>query len=183
MFWEEQIECHFAEGEALLQLLPYFCKIEADGARGSKCDPITSTIITFLSAPLHLCLTEVGAMLFHGHATLIYPYNLMSEAQKTFIRDCLEHRQEWNIYNDTVVFRRSKAPRTLCPSTVLTGLCRKMFDSQTHADPARRIGLCNIILQRVQGHVRIDKDVQRQLNEWLVQRNALAAPQGLDPPQ
>lgn len=172
MFWEEHIETRLAGGEALLQLLPYFCKIESDDGRGSKCDPITNTIITLLSSPLHLCLTEVGAMLFHGHATLIYPYNLMSEDQKVFVRECLEQRQEWNIYNDTVVFRRSKSPITLCASTVLTALCRKMFDSQAHTEPARRIALCNIILQRVQGYIRIDKDVQRQLNEWLVQRQA-----------
>ena len=172
MFWEEHITTQFAGEEALLQLLPYFCKIEADDRRGSKYDPITSAVITFLSTPLHLCLTGVGAMLFHGRATLIYPYNLMSEGQKQFVRTCLDQRKEWNIYNDTVVFRRSKAPVNLCPSAVLTTLCRKMFDSQTHTEPARRIALCNIILQRVQGYVRIDKDVQRQLNDWLAQRQA-----------
>jgi hypothetical protein len=172
MFWEEHIETRFAGGDTLLQLLPYFCKIESDSGHRGKCDPITNTVITFLSSPLHLCLTEVGAMLFHGHATLIYPYNLMSEDQKVFIRDCLDQRGEWNIYNDTVVFRRSKGVITLCPCAVLTALCRKMFDSQAHTEPTRRIALCNIILQRVQGYTRIDKDVQRQLNEWLVQRQA-----------
>jgi hypothetical protein len=176
MFWEEHIEAQFAGREALLQLLPYFCKIESDAGRGSKCDPITNTVITLLSSPLHLCLTEVGAMLFHGHATLIYPYNLMSEGQKVFVRDCLDRRQEWNIYNDTVVFRRSKAAITLCASEVLTALCHKMFDSQAHTEPGKRIALCNIILQRVQGYIRIDKDVQRQLNEWLVQRQAVSGP-------
>jgi hypothetical protein len=170
MYWEDHIAAHFAGEEALLRLLPYFCKIEADDRRGGKCDPITNTVITLLSSPVHLCLSEVGAALFQGHAKLIYPYNLMSEEQKVFIRDCLDQRQEWNIFNDTVVFRRSKTPVLLCPSRVLTALCRKMFDSQAHTEPARRTALCNIILQRVQGYVRIDKDVQRQLNDWLSQR-------------
>ena len=41
-----------------------------------------------------------------------------------------------------------------------------------HPDPQRRVALCNIILQRVQGYVRIDKPVQRELNDWLVARGA-----------
>ena len=62
MFWEEHIETRLAGGEALLQLLPYFCKIESDDGRGSKCDPITNTIITLLSSPLHLCRPSPSPM-------------------------------------------------------------------------------------------------------------------------
>jgi hypothetical protein len=173
--WEERFEAEFAGEEALLQLLPYFCACEP-GARCRKHDTVTDTVIILLTKPLHLALTEVGAMPFYGASTLLYPYNLMTERQKAFVRGCLERRDEWNIYNDAVVFRRSKGQRTLSPPAVLLALCHKVFESRAHADPARRMGLCNIILQRVQGYVRIDKEVQRALNEWLASRSADAAP-------
>ncbi len=179
--WEERLEAEFADEEALLHLLPYFCSCEADARRGGKHDPVTSTVISFLTSPLHLALTEVGAMPFYGASTLLYPYNLMTERQRAYVRGCLERRAEWNIYNDAVVFRRSKSQLTLSPSAVLLALCRKVFESRAHADPARRTGLCNIILQRVQGYVRIDKGVQRALNEWLAARIAAAEPEPCPP--
>lgn len=170
--WEERLEAEFADEEALLRLLPYFCACAAEAPRDAKQDPVTATVVTLMTSPLQLALSEVGAMLFYGASTLVYPYNLMTERQKAFVRACLERREEWNVYNEAVVFRRSKAPRTLSASAVLLALCRKVFESRTHPDPARRTGLCNIILQRVQGYARIDSPVQRVLNEWLARRMA-----------
>jgi hypothetical protein len=176
MWWEEFIESELVSDEALASLLPYMTKIEAEDRRNEKYDPITATIITFLTAPLQLSLTEVGAVIFQGHGTLIYPYNLMTERQKEFIRAALGRREEWNVYHDKVVFRRSKSTLLLNPSRVLLALCAKLLGSGVPPDPGRRVALCNIILQRVQGYVRIDKPVQRDLNDWLAARSAFAPP-------
>jgi len=136
----------------------------------SKYDPITGTVVVFMTCPLQLALTEVGAMLFQGHSSLVFPFNLMTERQKTFLRECLSRREEWNIYNNTVVFRKRKGQpdRVLAPASVLTSLCQKVLcGGKAHPSQKQRIAVCNIILQRVQGYVPIDKNVQRQLNEWL----------------
>ena len=193
-WWEENIEARLMDQGSLGQMFPYMCKITAEDPGSSRHDPITSTAITFLTCPVQLGLTEVGATLFQGKSSLIYPYNLMSDSQKDFVREALSRREEWNIYNDAVVFRRSQPrqppqknqkalqahpprtqtqqqspppARTLAPAAVLVALCSKVFESSAHPDPRRRVALCNIILQRVQGYIPIDKPVQRQLNEWL----------------
>ena len=176
LWLEDNIEAELIPDDALGALLPYMAKIEAEDRRNDKYDPITATVIAFLTSPLQLALTEVGALLFQGRGTLIYPYNLMTERQKAFVRRALDQRGEWNIYHDTVVFRRSKSTLLLPPARVLLALCAKVLESSVHPDPQRRVALCNIILQRVQGYVRIDKPVQRELNDWLVARGAPAPP-------
>ena len=177
-WWEQNIESCLFDPESLLQILPYMCKIEAEDKRAAeKYDPITRTVVTFLTCPLQLGLTEVGAMLFQGRSTLIYPYTLMNDAQKAFVRQCLDHRAEWNLYNDCIVFKRHRGAqgKTLGAPAVLVALCSKIFQSPAHEDPRRRVALCNIILQRVQGYIPIDKPVQRHLNEWLQARHAAQA--------
>jgi hypothetical protein len=195
-WWEENIEAQLLDPESLSQMFPYMCKIMAEEGGGepdpgkdkppaaSRHDPITSTAITFLTCPLQLGLTEVGAMLFQGRSSLVYPYNLMSDRQKGFIREALSRRAEWNLFNEAVVFRRTPAQQqqgggrapgaglTLAPAAVLVALCSKVFESAAHPDPKRRVALCNIILQRVQGYIPIDRPVQRELNEWLAGRSA-----------
>jgi hypothetical protein len=203
-WWEENIEAQLMDPESLTQMFPYMCKIAAEEGGGSnpaaatgpgpgkdgksslhaasRHDPITSTAIAFLTCPLQLGLTEVGAMLFQGRSSLVYPYNLMSDRQKGFVREALSRRAEWNLFNEAVVFRKSQNHQqghgrpgggglTLAPAAVLVALCSKVFESSAHTDPGRRVALCNIILQRVQGYIPIDKPVQRELNEWLAGRS------------
>jgi hypothetical protein len=174
-WWEENITTELLDDESLLHIFPYMCKIEAEDRRSADMhDPITSTVVTFLTCHLQLGLTEVGATVFQGRAAMVYPYNLMSERQRAFVRDCIERREEWNLFNEAVVFRKTRGggqlPLKLSPTSVLTSLCSKVFESSVHHDPKRRVALCNIILQRVQGYVAIDKPVQRQLNQWLAGR-------------
>jgi hypothetical protein len=200
-WWEENIEDQLMDPESLAHMFPYMCKITAEegadpdpaprdgrpkdkpASAASRHDPITSTAIAFLTCPLQLGLTEVGAMLFQGRSSLVYPYNLMSDRQKGFVREALSRRAEWNLFNEVVVFKRTQHQQgrpgggaagagglTLAPSAVLVALCTKVFESSAHPDPKRRVALCNIILQRVQGYIPIDKPVQRELNEWLAGR-------------
>lgn len=165
------MEKEMLDPESLLRILPYLTKSFAEDKRNSdsKYDPITATVIVFLTSPMQLGLTEVGAMLFQGHSSLVYPFNLMSEKQKVFVRNCLDRQQEWNIYNNAVVFkkRRGDPPRLLSPLRVLTSLCEKLLEGKSQPSSRQRLAICNIILQRVQGYVPIDKAVQRHLNEWL----------------
>ena len=173
-WWEEHIESKMLDAQSLERLLPYMTKAYAEDKRNAdgKYDPITATAIVFLTCPLHLGLTEVGAMLFQGHASLVYPFALMSESQKQFLRDCLDHRGEWNVLNDAVLFRRTRgaAPKTLNQSTVLTALCGQIVRAASDREEKSRLALCNIVLQRLQGYVTIDKPIQKELHNWLAQR-------------
>ena len=179
LWWEENLESEFLHPEALLLLIPYMAKAVAEDRRQveSKYDPITATAIIFLTSPLQLALTEVGAMLFQGRASMVYPFALMSERQRAYVRECLQRRQEWNIYNDAVMFKRSRGEpqRTVKQSAVLIALCTKVLSAKADRDVRPRLALCNIILQRIQGYVAIDKPVQKELNEWLA-----GARQGLE---
>ena len=178
--WEEGFEAEFAPPEALLRLVPYFCACEEDTRRSGRCDPISNTVVTMLTSPLRMALSEVGLMPFYGASRLLYPFDLMTEAQKAYVRACLARTDEWSVCNDTVVFRRSKASATLSPAPVLTAMCTKVFDAGTRLGESRRTGLCNILLQRVQGYVRVDRPVQQALNVWLRERlPEAAAPAGI----
>lgn len=174
MWWEENIESEMLDQDALCRLLPYMTKAFSEDKRcaDSKHDPITATTIIFLTCPLQLGLTEVGAMLFQGYANLVFPFNLMSERQKAFLRACLERTAEWSILNEAVVFKKKRGGPAKClsPSSVLLCLCHKLLEG--HQRSQQRLAVCNIILQRVQGYVPIDKPVQRQLNEWLAKNAA-----------
>jgi hypothetical protein len=179
MRWREEILQSLLHPEALLQLIPYFCKSYSEDKRNdlSPHDPITGTLVVLLTCPIQLGLTEVGAMLFQGHSSLIYPYSLMCPDQRDFVRRCLDDRQDWRIYNGAVVFRQPARapPLVLAPSAVLLAFCEKLLNSAQHAgqdrqpglSPEQRLAVCNIVLQRVQGYVQIDKPVHRELNEWL----------------
>ncbi len=169
--WESAIIDGFLDVDSLARLLPYFCKIEAEAPRHPQYDPITSAVLTFLTAPLQLCLTQVGAAPFLGHTALVYPYSLMTVQQRAFLRAALDRPAEWGIVNGAIVFHRSqKDPVVLPPRAVLTALCAKVFDSSLHTEERARVAICNIILQRVQGFLPIAKPVQRELNEWLARR-------------
>lgn len=173
-WWEQNMEQEFLYEDALLQLIPYMAKAVSEDRRQieSKYDPITATAILFLTSPLQLALTEVGAMLFQGRASMVYPYALMSDRQRSFLRDCIHRSAEWNIYNETLMFKRSRnePPRTIRQSAVLIALCSKVLSAKAKKDLRPRLALCNIILQRIQGYVAIDKQVQKELNEWLAAR-------------
>jgi hypothetical protein len=174
LFWDANIESEMLDQESLRRLLPYLTKTFSEDKRNadSKHDPITATVIVFLTSPLQLALTEVGATLFQGHASLVFPFNLMSERQKGFVRACLGRPAEWSVLNGAVVFRRRRGEpgRCLSPSAVLLALCENLLRDRQALPPAaakQRLAVCNIILQRVQGYVPINKPVQKQLNDWL----------------
>ena len=173
-WWQQNIQSELLYPEAILQLIPFMAKTLAEDRRltEAKHDPITATVIVFLTCPLQLGLTEVGAMLFQGHASMVYPYALMSERQKVFVRECMDRREEWNVYNDCMLFRRDRAETSqiLSQSSVLLALCSKILSASAQRDVKQRLALCNIILQRVQGYVTIEKPVQKELNEWLAGR-------------
>lgn len=183
MYWEDNICTMFLDGEGIARMLPYMTRIETQAIQRiltgrdpsymqksthqspQMMDPISNTIVAFITRPLSLILNEVGAMPFRDRPGLLFPYHLMNEGQKSYLRNCIQHTGEWTICNAAMVFQPSKFPQHVCPVTVLTTACQAIVHAKSKHDPKTHVGLCNIVLQRVQSHYPIDAPTQRAINQ------------------
>ena len=92
----------------------------------------------------------------------------MSSEQKDFIRASLQERVKFTVCNDSVVFHTINGdPERLDTVSVLEAMCAKILESRVHEEHSVRVGVCNIILQRVQSVVPISRGVQQRLNSVL----------------
>jgi hypothetical protein len=154
----------FFDPEGLQRFITFLCNARLPG----NWDPVTSTMLDLLTGRLQFCLTDNGLLPFKGKATLVYPYHMMTSAQKGFLRDALCQRASYCVCNDSVVFHPSQGdPERLGPVDVLGALCARILASKVHPEHRVRVGVCNIILQRVQGVVPLSRNVQQSLNAVL----------------
>ena len=161
----------FFDRVGLQRLVTFLCNARLPGTW----DPVTSTVLDLLTGKLQFCLTEVGLLPFKGKAGLVYPYHMMTQTQKTFLRECLCHRTLYCVCNDSVVFYSSPGdPERLEAVEVLEAMCSRILASGIHSEHKVRVGVCNIILQRVQSVVPLSKNVQRQLNVALFSQDKAA---------
>ena len=154
----------FFEVEGLQRMLTFLCNARLPGSW----DPVTSTVVDMLTGRLQFCLTAEGLAPFRGKADMVYPYHMMSQKQKNFLRDELSVRSAYCICNDAIVFH--PLPGTaerLDQVKVLECVCSRILASNIHAEHRVRVGVCNIILQRVQSVVPITRGVQQKLNVLL----------------
>ena len=151
----------FFADPSLKRILTYLCNTRAPGSW----DPVTATVLDLLTGKLQFCLSATGLIPFKGHANLVYPYHMMSPEQKDFIRTALQERSGYTVCNESVVFHAAAGdPERLDTVSVLEAMCSKVLESKVHADHSVRVGVCNIILQRVQSVVPISRGVQQKLN-------------------
>lgn len=150
--------------DGLQRILTFLCNARLPG----NCDPVTSTVVDMLTSRLQFCLTSEGLVPFRGKADMVYPYHMMSPKQKNFLRDELAVRSSYCICNDAVMFHPLPgAAERLDQVKVLEGVCSRILASKIHAEQRVRVGVCNIILQRVQSVVPISRGVQQKLNAVL----------------
>ena len=152
----------FFTGDSLKRVLTYLCNTRQPG----NWDPVTGTVLDLLTGKLQFCLSATGLLPFKGRAELVYPYHMMSVEQKDYIRQALQDRSAYTVCNDAVVFH-SRVEQKLDPVEVLEAMCCKVLESSIHAEHSVRVGVCNILLQRVQSVVPISKGVQQRLNAVL----------------
>lgn len=122
-------------------------------------DPIASTVQTMLNSPLHFQLTAVGWQPFRGK-DLTFPYLMMTAPQREALRGLLDGGCK--VYEHALV-AKGQAPR-LQTLEVLVTLCGMILESSAYSDRRLRVAICNILLQRVQASVPIDKGTQAALN-------------------
>jgi hypothetical protein len=154
-------------------------------------DTITPTLLAMLSYPLQVQLTAVGWQPFKSK-DLTYPYNQMTQEQKQVLRSTLvsgitdtpPHPQlplsrRWGVFEHAMMYRTTGAPPAfLKPLDVLSALCSSVLNSSAYQDKRLRVAICNILLQRVQASVPLDKHTQTALNERLFQSGAATLSQG-----
>jgi hypothetical protein len=154
----------FFDTEGLQRMLTFFCNARLPG----HWDPVTSTVVDMLTARLQFCLTSEGLIPFRGKTDMIYPYHMMSAKQKSFLRDMLSIRSLYCVCNDAIMFPHPiGTDERLDHVKVLECVCTRILASSVHEEHRVRVGVCNIILQRVQSVVPISKGVQQKLNEAL----------------
>ena len=157
----------FFTQESLQRIIPFLCNARPPGAW----DPVTSTVQELLTGKLHFCLTSAGIAPFKGRPSFVFPYHMMTSEQKDFLRAKLEDRKSYCVCNDCVLFHRTlREDERLDPLSVLSALCSRILDSKVHSEQSVRVGVCNIILQRVQSVVPISRQVQQQLNAILFEK-------------
>ena len=155
----------FFSESSLKRILTYLCNTRPPG----RWDPVTATTLDFLTSRLQFCLSATGLIPFKGHADLVFPFHMMTPEQKEFIRTALQERSDYTVCNESVVFhpRVYKGEERLDPVAVLEAVCAKILESRVHEEHAVRVGVCNIILQRVQSVVPISRGAQQRLNALL----------------
>jgi hypothetical protein len=140
--------------------------------KGTTCpatDPVTQTVLMILSSTIHIQMTVVGWQPLKGR-DLTFPFHLMSLEQKQALKNLIEGEPtRWNIYEHAMSYRRqSQSPLpTLSPLDVLEALCTSILASSVYQDKKLRVAVCNILLQRVQASIPIDKQTQAALNTRL----------------
>lgn len=130
-------------------------------------DTVTQAVLYLLSSPLHLQLTVVGWQPLKGRE-LTFPYAQMTPEQREGLKALLDEGTErWHVYEHAMMYRRSSPPLHLKPLDVLEGLCGSVLDSTAYQDKRFRVAICNILLQRVQASIPIERSVQAALNARL----------------
>lgn len=154
----------FFDSDGLQRMLTFMCNARLPGSW----DPVTSTVVDMLTGKLQFCLTSEGLLPFRGKADLVFPFHMMSQKQKNFLRDALSVRSSYCVCNGAVVFHATPGvPERLDHLKVLDGVCSRILASRVHEEHRVRVGVCNIILQRVQSIVPISRGVQQRLNSVL----------------
>jgi hypothetical protein len=159
---EQRLRAAFFEGQELRNTLTVLC----ENCKSAK-DPVTATVLIVLNCPVHLQLTAVGWQPFRGKE-LTFPYHMMTPAQKQVFLDLFEsHGGACHVYEHAILFKLPGPPLTLSPLDVLESLCSLILDGTAYPDKRWRVAVCNILLQRVQASMPLDKATQSALNARL----------------
>ena len=139
-------------------------------------DPVTHTVLTMLTSPMQIQLTALGWQPFKGKE-LTFPFQRMTHDQKNVIKTLLTDegvQAQWRIHEHALVFRPKAVQRPaeapclhLPPLDVLEAMCATILHTNTYPDRRLRVAVCNILLQRVQASVPVEKKTLTVLNQNL----------------
>lgn len=137
-------------------------------------DTVTQTVLQLLTSPIQIQLTAVGWQPLKGR-DLTFPYAHMTLEQRQALKDLMEDGPRWHAYEHALMHRGMAPAVTLKALDVLEALCTSVLASTAYTDKRMRVAVCNILLQRVQASIPIERSVQATLNAKLF-------PTGANPP-
>lgn len=161
---QEVVQAFFEPMQRMQATLAVLC----DCQQQQSPDPVTQTVLTMLACPVHVQLTAIGWQPFKGKE-LTFPYQRMTTEQKEALKLALE-KPGWNVYEHALMQRERGEP--LRPLDVLEALCATVLASAAYPDRRLRVAVCNILLQRVQASIPIEKSTLRTLNTRLFPEKA-----------
>lgn len=155
----------FFEGLATMQrTLAVLCE---SNHRQQGADTVTQTILMLLTSPVHMQLTAIGWQPLKGR-DLTFPYTQMTLEQRQALKALVDDDQRWHMYEHALVLRGNTHNAIhLKPLDVLEALCTSVLTSTAYSDKRMRVAICNILLQRVQASIPIERGVQATLNAKL----------------
>jgi hypothetical protein len=154
------VRLFFGDTDSMQRSLAVLC----ESNHKQPADTVTQTILMLLTSPVHIQLTAVGFQPLKGRE-LTFPYAQMTLEQRQALRALVDEGGElWNVYEHAMMYRRSGPLVQLKPLDVLEALCASVLTSPAYSDKRVRVAICNILLQRVQASVPIDRGVQASLN-------------------
>jgi hypothetical protein len=161
---KQLLSLFFEDGEVMQQTLAVLC----ESNHKQHADMVTQTVLMLLNSPIHIQLTAVGWQPLKGKE-LTYPYMRMSLQQRQALAALLDEGQgHWLTYEHAMIYRSPQCPLTqLKPLMVLEALCASVLASTAYPDKRLRVAICNILLQRVQASIPIERGVQTVLNQRL----------------
>ena len=158
------ISLFFGGLEPMQRSLAVLCE---SNCKQQATDTVTQTILMLLSSPVHVQLTAVGWQPLKGR-DLTFPYTQMTLEQRQALKALVDEGGErWHVYEHAMIYRRGGPPVQLKPLDVLEALCSSILASTAYSDKRVRVAVCNILLQRVQASIPIEKGVQATLNAKL----------------
>jgi hypothetical protein len=166
--YAEILQLFFGSLGEMQRSLTILCESNQKSTPPTGTDTVTQTVLMLLSSPLHIQLTVVGWQPLKGR-DLTFPYALMSLEQRQGLRRLVdEGGDRWSVYEHAMMFRRGASPMLLKSLDVLEALCSLVLSSATaYPDKRLRVAICNILLQRVQANIPIERNVQAALNAKL----------------
>ncbi len=160
---DEIMKLFFGSTETLQRTLSVLC----ESNHKQQSDTVTQTILMLLSSPLHIQLTAIGWQPLKGR-DLTFPYTHMTLDQRQSLKKLIdEGADHWNVYEYAILYRQSAPLAQLKPLEVLEALCTAVLASNAYTDKRLRVAICNILLQRVQASIPIERSVQTTLNQRL----------------
>ncbi len=158
------ISLFFGDVEATQRTLAVLCE---SNQKQQQTDALTQTVLMLLNSPVHVQLTAVGWQPLKGRE-VTFPYLEMTLEQRMSFRALLdEGAGAWHVYEHAMMYRKGAPPALLKPLVILEALCTSVLASTAYPDKRQRVALCNILLQRVQSSIPIERSVQATLNARL----------------
>jgi hypothetical protein len=167
----------FLTGENLQKMYVYMC----GESLGDVSDPASNVACMMSTTPITLTITEVGVAPFKDRMTHIYPYSKMNNLQlgyiKMIVNDCMDLNATPSISCTSsiqmgggcilLVVLQQKTSRFLKGHSVIIAMCDAICNNKSSPDISTRIGMCNIIIQRVYASIHLSKETQRHITDHL----------------